>query len=246
MSPDETGSDAPATEDSEVGGRGLVPGSLLQTVALVVVFAFLGGAVVFFATERADDPPGENSVDVGFLQDMIHHHQQAVTLSLGQVDNGSTGGAGLFAREILYFQSYEIGLMDRQLREWGYSIDQRPDVAMTWMGMGTDPDAMPGMASAEELGALDGADSTEQADALFYALMRDHHLGGIAMAEYAAEVADDEWIRELAARMAKNQRAEIAEMDMVRDRDGLTADPAGYEPDPRVDTDGGSMHDHGG
>lgn len=84
---------------------------------------------------------------------MIQHHQQAVVISLGQVDNGSTGGAGVFAREILFF-----------------------------------------------------------------ALMRDHHLGGMAMAEHAAATASDPWVRELAARMARNQRAEIAEMDGVRDR----------------------------
>lgn len=223
----------------------LVPASLAQTAALAVVFAFLGGAVVFFVGERSDRPPGEGSVDVGFLQDMIHHHQQAVVLSMGQIDAGSAGGAGIFAREIVYFQSYEIGLMDRQLRAWGFSIDQRPERAMTWMGMDVHPDAMPGMASSDELEALRDAESPDTADALFFALMRDHHLGGVAMAEHAAQQASDPWVRELAGRMARNQRSEIAEMDGVRDRDGLPADPAGYEPDPRVTAAGG--HDeHGG
>ncbi|MFP5579334.1 MAG: DUF305 domain-containing protein [Acidimicrobiia bacterium] len=226
---------------ADTGVRRLVPTSLPQTLLLAVVFTFLGGAIVFFVSERADRPPAPDSVDVGFLQDMIQHHQQAVVLSLAQVDNGSQGGAGVFAREILFFQSYEIGLMDRQLREWGYSIDQRPEQAMTWMGMSTDPDAMPGMASSDELDALGSARDPEVADALFFALMRDHHLGGMAMAEHASEAASDPWVRELAARMARNQRTEVAEMDGVRDRDGLPADPAGYTPDPRV----GPMGDHG-
>lgn len=227
--------DVDAEQDPPASGaNALVPGSLLQTLALAVAFAFLGGAVVFFVAERSDQPPAEDSVDVGFLQDMIHHHQQAVVLSLGQIDAGSEGGAGVFAREIVFFQSYEIGLMDRQLREWGFSVDGRPDQAMTWMGMGVDPDAMPGMASSDELEALRNADDAETADALFFALMRDHHLGGIAMAAHAAEHASDPWVREVAARMARNQRSEIAEMDGVRDRDGLPAAPAGYEPDPRV------------
>ncbi len=238
----------PRDEAAEPGPRGgrLVPRSLTETVALALVFAFLGGALVFFVTERSDRPPAADSVDVGFLQDMIQHHQQAVVISLGQVDNGSTGGAGVFAREILYFQSYEIGSMDRQLRDWGYSIDQRPDHAMTWMGMSTDPDAMPGMASPDELAALRSADDPELADALFYALMRDHHRGGMAMAEHAAETASDPWVRELAARMARNQRAEVAEMDGVRDRDGLPARPPGYEPDPSVLQPMGDHDQHDG
>lgn len=238
--------DATAQRESPPSRQQLVPRSLAQTLALAVVFAFLGGAVVFFVGERSDRAPADTSVDVGFLQDMIHHHQQAVVLSLGQIDAGSSGGAGIFAREIVYFQSYEIGLMDRQLREWGFSIDQRPERAMAWMGMDVDPDAMPGMASADELEALRDADDPEEADALFFALMRDHHLGGIAMAEHAAREASDPFVRDLAARMARNQRSEIAEMDGVRDRDGLPADPAGYQPDARVAAPMADHDDHGG
>lgn len=222
-----------------------MPRSLAQTIALAVVFAFLGGAVVYFVAERSDRPPAADSVDVGFLQDMLHHHQQAVVLSFAQVDKGSPVGAGVFAREILFFQSYEMGLMDRQLREWGYSIDERPEQAMTWMGMGTDPDDMPGMASPAELDAIANAQDPELVDALFFALMRDHHLGGVAMAEYAAQAASDLWVRDLAARMARLQRAEVAEMDGVRDRDGLSPDPPGYEPDPRVAEGMGDHNDHG-
>lgn len=224
----------------------MVPISGLQTAALAAVFAFLGGAVAYVVAERADRPPDAGSVDVGFLQDMFIHHQQAVALSLSQVDNGSTGGAGIFAREILYFQSYEIGLMDGRLRDWGYSIDARPELAMKWMGMGMDPDAMPGMASSDELDALRNAKDEATADALFFALIRDHHLGGIAMAEQAARDASDPWVRDLASRMARNQRLEIQEMDGVRLRDGLPARPPGFEPDQRVVGSAGDHDDHGG
>lgn len=223
----------------------LVPTTLAQTAALAVVFAFLGAAVAFFLAERSDRAPSADSVDVGFLQDMLHHHQQAVVLSQLQVDDGSKGGAGVFAREILFFQSYEIGMMDRQLRQWGYAIDDRPAEAMNWMGHSVDPDAMPGMASPDELDAMQDAGDPDLVDALFFALMRDHHLGGMAMASHAAEEASDPWVRELATRMARNQRAEVAEMDSARERAGLPADPPGYEPDARV-AEGGSHADHGG
>ena len=224
----------------------LVPSSVPQTLALALVFAFLGGAIVFFAGERSDRPPAPGSVEVGFLQDMIHHHQQAVELSSAQMDAGSPDGAGAFAREILYFQAYEIGLMDRQLREWGYSIDERPELAMTWMGTATELEEMPGMASADEVDALRDAGDRQQADALFFALMRDHHLGGIAMAEHAAEEASDPWVRLLATRMADNQRSEVREMDGVRERSELPAAPPAYEPDPRVTGSMDAHGDHGG
>lgn len=208
--------------------------SVVRAIAIAVVCAFLGGAIVYFVTERSDRTPGADSVDVGFLQDMIHHHQQAVVMSMAQVEAGSEGGAGLFAREILYFQSYEVGLMDGRLQAWGFAMGARPDEAMAWMGMPMDPDDMPGMASPDELDALHAATDPREVDALFFALMRDHHLGGIQMANYAAEHASDQWVRELADRMARLQTSEIAEMDSVRERDGITAEPDGYEPDPRV------------
>ncbi|MFP5576897.1 MAG: hypothetical protein ACLGIZ_01520, partial [Acidimicrobiia bacterium] len=52
---------------ADVGVRRMVPTSMPQTLMLAVVFAFLGGAIVFFVSERADRPPAPDSVDVGFL-----------------------------------------------------------------------------------------------------------------------------------------------------------------------------------
>ena len=43
--------------------------------------------------------------------------------------------------------------------------------------------------------------------------MGEHHLGGVHMAEYAAEHGSDPQIRELAARMARNQRIEAKEYE---------------------------------
>jgi uncharacterized protein (DUF305 family) len=238
--------DGPAEDEGRPWHGALVPASLVQTALVAVVFAFLGGAIAFFVAERADRSPGADSVEVGFLQDMHHHHQQAVVLAQAQVDRGSASGAGLFAREILFFQSYEMGLMDRQLQAWGHRVDQRPPQAMVWMGMSVDPDAMPGMASPAELDAIQGAETPELADALFFALMRDHHLGGIAMAEHAAAEASDPWVRDLAERMARNQRTEIVEMDLVREREGLPTEPDGFESDRRRAAGGHDDHDDHG
>ena len=212
----------------------LLPRSWFGLAGLVAAFAFLGGAITYFVTERRDAPPSGSSVDVGFLQDMITHHEQALALSVSEIQNGTTPEARLFAKEILQQQSWEIGMMQRQLEQWDARREDRPATAMEWMGMPVAADEMPGLASDDELRALRQADGAA-ADALFLALMQDHHRGGVAMAEAAAAQASDPWVRDLAARMARNQAIEINEMDAARRRAGLPDDPPGYEPGPLGD-----------
>lgn len=206
-----------------------LPRTWLQLAAGVAALIFLGGALAYFAITRADRPPAKSSVDVGFLYDMIAHHEQALQMSNIEIVKGTTPGIQVFAREILLFQAYEIGLMDRKLDEWGYQRENPPEEAMTWMGMPVRHDDMPGMASADEMERLSEATGTDT-DALFIALMKDHHAGGVHMAEYAAKHADDAFVRDLAGRMARNQRVEVGELDAARERADLPASPAGHEP----------------
>lgn len=224
-------SDTAIEESADTHSRldALLPRTWVQLIAAVAALLFLGGSVTYFAVERADRPPAKDSVDVGFLYDMIAHHEQALQMSNAEIVNGATPGIQVFAREILLFQSYEIGLMDRKLDEWGYQRENPPDLAMSWMDMPVAHDHMPGMASEDEMDRLGGADG-RQADALFIPLMQDHHAGGVHMAEYAAEHTKDPFVRDLAVRMARNQRMEIAELEGARGRAELPKEPAGYEP----------------
>lgn len=220
-----------------------VPRTWLALAGLVGAFAFLGAAVTYFVTERGERPPGESSADVGFLQDMLDHHEQALTLSVWELQNGTTPTAQTFAREVLQQQSWEMGQMQRQLDEWGYARQDRSEMAMEWMGMATAPGEMPGLASDAELKALREAEGAE-ADALFMALLEDHHRGGVSMAAAAAEQATDSWVRELAGRMARNQAIEVNEMQAARTRADLDPDPDGYEPGPFPDHgNGGEMYE---
>ena len=226
----------------------LFPQTWLELTAVAVALVFLGGAVTFLVSERADRPPDSSSADVGFLQDMISHHEQALALSTSELDIGETPAVRLFAQEILQQQSWEIGLMQRQLEQWDQRRENRPPDAMAWMGMEMPVEDMPGLASDEEVRALRDAEGTA-ADALFVALMADHHRGGIDMAAAAAERVSDPWVRDLAERMARNQAIEIEEMEAARRRTGLTDDPAGYEPGPfpdHVAADGMDGMDHSG
>lgn len=212
--------------------------------ALVAAFVFLAGAAGFAIGRRADSPPSRSSIDVGFLYDMIAHHEQALTMSNAEIRHGQDPNIRNFAREILLFQSYEIGMMQRQLEQWGYDRADPPARAMAWMGQPVAPEAMPGMASDEELALLDAARGSA-ADALFVPLMQDHHRGGIHMAEHAAAEAEDEWVRELAGLMVRNQQTEITEMGLTRDRAGLPASPPGYVPARIPDTsERRGDHDH--
>jgi uncharacterized protein (DUF305 family) len=157
---------------------------------------------------------------------MVAHHNQAVEMAAIQLFEGEHREVDHFAEEILRFQAYEIGLMDRMLEEWGYAIEDPPATAMGWMGHPVEPESMPGLATAGELDVLrDGPDT----DAAFLALMADHHAGGVAMATAAVDAADDREVRDLARRMAAAQRFEIAELLRTGRTLDLPSVPAGIE-----------------
>ena len=52
-------------------------------------------------------------------------------------------------------------------------------------------------------------------DRLFLTMMREHHLGGVAMADYAAKWAKLDKVAGLAVTIAKNQRFEIADYERL-------------------------------
>lgn len=196
-------------------------------IVAVLVAALVAGGLGF-SVGRRPDRPASDSVAVGFLYDMVEHHDQALRMSNLVLMSGGSPEVAVFAREILRFQSFEIGAMRRQLEVWGYSPEEeRP--AMAWMGHAVPPGAMPGMATDAELDRLLAAAGAE-ADALFIALMQDHHRGGVAMASEAEERAESAYVRDIAGRMARAQATEITELDTARVRLGLPADPPGFTP----------------
>jgi uncharacterized protein (DUF305 family) len=211
------------------GWPALLPSTPLQWVSSVLSLLILAGAVGYFLGTRGDDPPARDTVEVGFLYDMLIHHEQGQRLANAELIRGAEPAVETFAREVLLFQSYEIGLMEQKLAEWGYARDDRPAKAMEWMGMATSVAAMPGMASIAELQTLERVQGRD-VDALFVPLMQDHHRGAVHMASYAAERADDPFVRKLAALIARNQRIEVRELELVRERTELPRAPSGYQP----------------
>jgi uncharacterized protein (DUF305 family) len=212
--------------------------SWLQAIVLAAATCFLGFAVAQFL-ER-DEPPATGSVEVGFAQDMITHHEQAVEMASLVINNGESPVVRAFAKEIMKFQAYEIGLMDGWLMDWGYSRATRSDEAMAWMEEPVPVRSMPGLATDAQMDHLGDARGAA-ADGLFLELMAVHHRGGIPMAEHAAEHSDEARVRELAQRIARNQAVEINEYAQTAERLGLDADIERYETD-ETETDHDGAH----
>ena len=195
-----------------------------RLVALAVSLLFLAGVVGY----RIGQPgrPGAGSADVGFLQDMIVHHEQAIALSYRTVNEATDVEVRGFAKDILVSQQYEIGLMEAYLTRWGHPRDSGKTTGMAWAGTPHPKGAMVGMATVQEQAALERATGPE-VDDRFLRLMIAHHHGGVLMGEAILERGNDAEVRELATRIVTAQRSEIAEMQATRRRLGL---PRAEEP----------------
>ncbi|MDQ6698483.1 MAG: DUF305 domain-containing protein [Actinomycetota bacterium] len=202
-----------------------------RVVALIIVFAFLGGTVGWVIRDRAVDPH-PNAVDVGFARDMIVHHDQGVEMALSVLSDPTVPvGVRNDAQEIIIFQRNEIGLLNDSLARWGYATDGN-GTSMAWMGMPVPTAFMPGLATDAEMARLAKAKGREAA-ALFLAMMSRHHLGGIEMARYAARHSSDRIMINLAGSMARNQSSEVTEYSQLRRRLHLPV-PAGFSDPPTL------------
>lgn len=198
-----------------------------ELIVLGLALLLLGG-VLGYGFVSLVGRPGSDSADVGYLQDMITHHEQALAMATYELANGELPGVRIFASEILQQQSYEIGLMEAKLEEWHQHRSERSTTAMGWMGMGMPVDSMPGLATDAQMRALRDARGIE-ADRLFLELMAAHHRGGVDMGRAGAERASDGWVRDLAGRQASNQVIEINEFILAAERADLEVDIEPYE-----------------
>lgn len=195
-----------------------------MSIAALLVVVLAGGVAAAVVDDDGHPRPAHDSVDVGFLQDMIDHHEQAVLLSLITLRQQPSPAVRDAAVDVIASQREEIGTMEGWLTMWGYERGQPSRPVMAWMGMPTDLDAMPGLARPEEVAALAAADGPA-VDALFLDLMIVHHEGGIHMAEHASRHVGRAHVRFLASQMARNQRAEIRHMRTIEEAMAAAAPP---------------------
>ena len=209
----ETG--APASAPGS-GGRPAGPSrSIIAWVTAALVLGLvIGSGAVYLALRPSH--PGDTSAEAGFLRDMSTHHAQAVEMSLVAHAATTNKDVEALSTDIAITQQGQVGLMLAWLRDWGLgSTGSQP--AMAWM-----PDSagsvqnglMPGMASQQQMTELRAATGTPK-DIMFLNLMRQHHLGGIHMAQEILRQTKDDNITWLAQTMVASQQNEITAIQDV-------------------------------
>ncbi|MEZ5380316.1 MAG: DUF305 domain-containing protein [Microthrixaceae bacterium] len=192
-------------------------GLALAAVLVVGVFAWVIGHRVGTGPQPAAD-----SVDVGFLQDMYTHHDQAVEMGIIMASDATDPVVKSVAQEVVVQQRFEQGVMSAWLGDWGYDLGEQDRTAMAWMGTPKPVDRMDGLQSPEKMAEL--RETTGPAkDILFLEMMTDHHRGGVHMGDYAAARGEDARVRRQAEIMARNQGIEIGELEAIvtrLERDG--------------------------
>jgi uncharacterized protein (DUF305 family) len=181
------------------------------TAALAAVLLGTAGYCVG-ASRSAPQTPGEGSVDVGFIRDMMVHHAQAVTLAMIVDRRATVPAVREMADDIAIGQEREIGVMAGWLQQWGLP-DSTTAAPMAWMthppeaAPGADP-PMPGMATRREVARL-AVTRGRQADLLFCQLMLPHHLGALHMIDDVIARGGRPEVIELAEQMRTGQQKEI-------------------------------------
>lgn len=179
----------------------------------ILVFGLVAGGLGGYLLAQPKNP-GDTSAEAGFLRDMSTHHAQAVEMSMIAHANSNNKEIVSLAGDIALTQHQQIGYMQAWLRSWNLSpTGTQP--AMAWM-----PDSagsvvnglMPGMATPDQLAKLRTAQGTDL-DVEFLTLMRQHHLGGIHMAQEILSLSDNPDVTWLAQTMVTGQQAELTVID---------------------------------
>ena len=166
------------------------------------------------------------NADVQFMQHMIEHHGQALTMTALVPERAASEIVRLMAQRIEVSQRDEIARMRRWLVERG-EVVPATDGAHQHHGVGDSAVRMPGMLAADELQRL-SASTGGDFDRLFLEYMIRHHEGALVMVAelFATPGAGQELdIFRFASDVDADQRAEIRRMKLVRDR--LPAEKSG-------------------
>ena len=198
---------------------------ILIAAALAVVLVGIGAFAIGRLSTGFVSTPSTTSAAAGFARDMQTHHNQGVELAYIIRDKTDDPDLRLLAYDIATTQSNQSGQMQGWLNSW--QLPQAPaEPAMTWMtrptlqGEGHDHgtegahspgDPMPGLATAEQIAALQAATGAD-ADQLFLELMIAHHQGAVDMAQAVLDRTDVRVVRQLATTIITSQSAEIEYM----------------------------------
>ena len=148
---------------------------------------------------------------VHFLQHMMVHHGQALTMNALVADRAADQRIHNLARRIDVTQVAEINQMARWLRIRGESV---PDFRDT-----TGHEEMPGILSDAQMAELEAAEGS-QFDRLYLAFMIEHHRGAVQMVDElqaASGGALEAGVSAMAVEIADQQLTEIVRMQRLLD-----------------------------
>lgn len=158
--------------------------------------------------------------DVAFVTDMVGHHAQAVVMTSMVADRSDDPELEEFVLRMDVSQVAEIEQMQTWLETRGEEVPAwdpvfgaqggHPD-GMAGMDMGSAD--MPGMATQEQLDALEAA-SGEEFDRLFLTMMTAHHQGALAMVDelFAAGGGEETEVFQIASHVVSDQGIEMERM----------------------------------
>ncbi|OLR94854.1 DUF305 domain-containing protein [Actinokineospora bangkokensis] len=150
-------------------------------------------------------PP--NAADFAYATGMVVHHQQALRMTDLAPTRAANPQLAAFATRIADTQRPEIDMMNRWLTRNGGD----DHAGHSGHSGHSDHAGMPGMATEEELAALEAARGPDF-DAQFLRLMIRHHEGAVAMAQEVQQKGQDVFVQEMADNIIAEQTDEIARM----------------------------------
>jgi uncharacterized protein (DUF305 family) len=182
-------------------------------LAGVLVLGLLVGLAIGYLALRPQSP-ADDSVEAGFLRDMSTHHAQAVEMSMIAHANSANPAIVTLAADIALTQHGQIGTMQAWLRDWKLSPtgSQEPMAWIPGSAGAVVNGLMPGMATPEQMAKLRAATGNDL-DVQFLTLMRQHHLGGIHMAQEVLNLSKNEDVTWLAQTMVTGQQSELTVID---------------------------------
>ena len=155
--------------------------------------------------------PGYTVADVEFMQMMIGHHAQAITMAAMAGTHGAGPEVTSLARRVDISQRDEIAFMEGWLAARGQEVPGADQLH----GM-----VMPGLVTPEQLARLDAARGAEF-DRLFLTFMIEHHLGALQMVDnlFASPgAAQDSELFPFATDVGADQLDEIGIMERILDQ----------------------------
>jgi uncharacterized protein (DUF305 family) len=178
-------------------GQGTGPGAMMGRMMGMMGRGMTGGPMGMMGMMAGVD------ADQHFIQEMIPHHEDAITMARLALQQAERPEIKALAEEIIRVQSMEI----EQMREWykaWYGTDVPPSHMDQMPGRG-----MMGMMGMHEPAALDGVKPFDKA---FIEQMIPHHQMGVMMSSHLLQGVQRPELRTLLQNIISSQSAEIQQM----------------------------------